>query len=362
MGWWAGVEKIFCKDYKMKTNIFGMTIEELSAEFDKLKLPKFRSKQIAEWIYKRGATSFKQMTNLSKSLRSQLEELYEIKPAKLIDRLDSDDGLTTKFLLELNDGNAVETVLMRHDYGNSVCISTQVGCAMGCKFCASTIKGLERNLSAAEILSEVLFVNSMIKEQRIDNIVVMGIGEPLMNYDNLIKFLKMIHADYTIGLSYRKITVSTCGIVPNIYKLAEEDIPITLSISLHAPTNELRSQIMPINNNFGINEVVKAGRDYGEKTGRRVTYEYILIGEVNDTTEHALQLSRLLSGQLANVNLIPINPVAERDFKRPTKECVNKFADFLNNHGITATIRKEMGANINAACGQLRMKAILNNE
>ena len=337
-------------------NLFGLTIDELSTELSKLNLPKFRAKQIAEWIYKRSAISFEQMTNLSKSLRSQLEELYEIKPAQLIDCLDSDDGLTTKFLLELNDGNAVETVLMRHDYGNSVCISTQVGCAMGCKFCASTIKGLERNLSAAEILSEVLFVNSMLKEQRIDNIVVMGIGEPLMNYDNLIKFLKMIHADYTIGLSYRKITISTCGIVPNIYKLAEEDLPITLSISLHAPTNELRSKIMPINNNFGIDEVVKAGRDYGDKTGRRVTYEYILIGEVNDTTEHALQLSRLLSGQLANVNLIPINPVAERDFKRPTKERVNKFAEFLNNHGITATIRKEMGANINAACGQLRLR------
>ena len=342
----------------MSKNLFGLTIDELSAELSNLKLPKFRAKQIAEWIYKRGATSFEQMTNLSKNLRSQLEALYEIKPAKLIDRLDSDDGLTTKFLLELNDGNAVETVLMRHDYGNSVCISTQVGCAMGCKFCASTIKGLERNLTSAEILSEVLFVNSTLDGQRIDNIVVMGIGEPLMNYDNLLKFLKMIHEDYTIGLSYRKITVSTCGIVPNIYKLAEEDLPITLSISLHAPNNELRSQLMPINSNFSIDEVVKAGKDYGDKTSRRVTYEYILIANVNDTTEHALQLSRLLAGQLANVNLIPINPVDERDFKRPTKDRVNKFADFLNNHGITATIRKEMGTNINAACGQLRLRNI----
>ena len=303
------------------------------------------SKKLVAYFSASGVTA-----NVAKNLAQATGSgLYEIKPAKLIDRLDSDDGLTTKFLLELNDGNAVEAVLMRHDYGNSVCISTQVGCAMGCKFCASTIKGLERNLTSSEILSEVLFVNSTLDGQRIDNIVVMGIGEPLMNYDNLLKFLKMIHEDYTIGLSYRKITVSTCGIVPNIYKLAEEDLPITLSISLHAPNNELRSQLMPINSNFSIDEVVKAGKDYGDKTGRRVTYEYILIANVNDTTEHALQLSRLLAGQLANVNLIPINPVDERDFKRPTKERVNKFADFLNNHGITATVRKEMGTNINAA-------------
>lgn len=338
------------------SNIFGLSLEELTAELSTLKLPKFRAKQIAAWIYQRGATSFEQMTDLPKNLRDQLAELYEIKPAKLITRLDSTDGLTTKFLLGLSDGAAVETVLMRHDYGNSVCISTQVGCAMGCKFCASTILGLERNLSAGEILSEVLFVNSMLEGQRIDNIVIMGIGEPLMNYDNLIKFLKMIHSEYTIGLSYRKITVSTCGIVPNIYKLAEEDLPITLSISLHAPNDELRSRLMPINENFHIDKVVKAGRDYGEKTGRRVTYEYILIAGVNDTKEHALQLSRLLSGQLCNVNLIPINPVAERDFKKPSVERVNSFAEYLNNRGITATVRKEMGANINAACGQLRLR------
>ena len=338
------------------SNIFGLSLEELTSEFSTFRLPKFRAKQIAAWIYQRGATSFEQMTDLPKHLREQLAELYEIKPARLITRLDSTDGLTTKFLLELNDGAAVEAVLMRHDYGNSVCISTQVGCAMGCKFCASTILGLERNLSAAEILSEVFFVNTALEEQRIDNIVIMGIGEPLMNYENLIKFLKTIHSEYTIGLSYRKITVSTCGIVPNIYRLAKEDLPITLSISLHAPNDELRSRLMPINENFHIDEVVKAGKDYADKTGRRVTYEYILIAGVNDTKEHALQLSRLLGGQLANVNLIPINPVAEREFKRPSKERINNFADYLNNRGINATIRKEMGSNINAACGQLRLR------
>lgn len=341
------------------SNLFGLTIEELIDEIATLNIPKFRAKQIAAWIYQRGATSFDEMTDLSKSLRQQLSERYEIKVARLIDRLDSSDGLTTKFLLALNDSAAVEAVLMRHDYGNSVCISTQAGCAMGCKFCASTISGFERNLTSAEILSEVIFVNDILRteNQKVNSIVVMGIGEPLMNYDNLMEFLKMIHEDYTIGLSYRKVTVSTCGIVPKIYKLAEENLPITLSISLHAPNNVLRSKLMPVNDNFSIEEVVKAGRDYGEQTGRRVTYEYILISEVNDTNEHALQLSRLLAKQLANVNLIPINPVAERDFHRPKEERIKYFADFLNSHGITATVRREMGANINAACGQLRLKA-----
>ena len=326
-------------------NLFGLTVEAIADELSTLKLPKFRAKQIAAWIYQRNVNTFEQMTDLPKNLRSQLDELFEIRTAKLIDRLDS-------------DGAAVETVLMRHDYGNSVCISTQVGCQMGCKFCASTVKGLERNLTVGEILSEVLFVNSILEGQRIDNIVIMGIGEPLMNFDNLIKFLNLIHESYTLGLSYRKITISTCGIVPNIYKLAELDIPLTLSISLHAPNNQLRSQLMPINDTFSIDQVVKAGRDYADKTGRRVTYEYILINEVNDTMEHALQLSRLLSGQLANVNLIPINPVVERNFYRPSKERIKRFSDYLNNHGITATIRKEMGTSINAACGQLRSRHI----
>ncbi len=344
----------------MQKNLFGLTIDELTKELLNLNLPKFRAKQIAAWIYQRGATSFDEMTDISKNLRQQLNENYEINIVNLIKRLDSSDGLTTKFLLKLDDGAKIETVLMRHDYGNSVCISTQVGCAMGCKFCASTLKGLERNLTSTEILAEVVFVNDILRaeNQKIDSIVIMGIGEPLMNFDNLIKFLTLIHEDYTLNLSYRKITISTCGIVPNIYKLAELNLPITLSISLHAPTNVLRSQLMPINDTFKVEEVVKAGRDYGDKTGRRVTYEYILIGEVNDTTEHALQLSRLLSGQLANVNLIPLNPVAETKFKKPSKERIKNFADFLNNRHINATIRREMGANINAACGQLRIKSI----
>ena len=346
-----------------KINLFGKTLDELEFELSKINLPKFRAKQLAAWIYQRGVHSFDEMTDLSKSMRQNLSERYVIEGAKLISRLDSKDDLTTKYLLAMDGSTAVETVLMRHDYGNSICISTQAGCAMGCKFCASTVRGLERNLTSAEILSEVIFVNDQLRNtnQKVDTIVVMGIGEPLMNYDNLIRFLKLIHEPYTLGLSYRKITVSTCGIVPNIYKLAAENLPITLSISLHAPTDVLRSQLMPINERFNINEVVEAGGKYGDDTGRRVTYEYILIEEVNDTEEHARQLAKLLRKQLANVNLIPINPVSGKNFCRPSKERIKRFEEILKGCGIGATIRKEMGANINAACGQLRLK-IMNQE
>ena len=235
---------------------------------------------------------------------------------------------------------------------------------MGCKFCASTLKGLERNLTAGEMLGEIIFVNNFLakENQKVDTLVVMGTGEPLTNFENLIKMLRLLHENYTLGLSYRKVTISTCGIVPAIYKLIEENIPVTLSISLHAPTNNLRSAIMPINSAFGLQEVLKAGNNYAQKTGRRVTYEYILLGGVNDTEEHARQLSKILSGQLANVNLIPVNPVDERNFQRPANKSVKKFFHFLNTHGINATIRREMGAGIDAACGQLRAKNFANLE
>lgn len=339
-----------------KKNLFGLTLSELETELSDL--PKFRAKQIAAWIYQRGAESFDEMTDLSKNLREKLSEKYFVQTARLVTQLDSSDGLTTKFLLAFSDGAAVETVLMRHDYGNSVCISTQVGCAMGCKFCASTLKGLERDLKPAEMLGEIIFVNNFLlkQNQKVDNLVIMGTGEPLMNFDNLIKFLRLLHENYTLGMSYRKITVSTCGIVPAIKKLIAEKIPVTLSISLHAPNNKLRSAIMPINSAFSIEQVIKAGDEYAEETGRRVTYEYTLLGGVNDTEEHARQLSKILSGKSANVNLIPVNPVDERNFQRPTNNSVKKFFHFLNTHGINAVIRKEFGTEINAACGQLRNK------
>lgn len=337
-----------------KKNLFGLTLAEIENELSDL--PPFRAKQIASWMYQRGAISFEGMTDLSKNLRADLMQRYEIFMPQLVKKLVSKDNLTTKFLLEFADGAAVEVVLMRHDYGNSVCISTQVGCAMGCKFCASTLNGLQRNLTAGEMLGEIIFVQNFLRteNQKVDTLVIMGTGEPLTNFDNLLKMLKLLHENYTLGFSYRKITISTCGIVPAIKKLIAEKIPVTLSISLHAPNNKLRSEIMPINSAFPLNEVLKAGEEYALATGRRVTYEYILIGGVNDTEEHARQLVKILSGQLCNVNLIPINPVDERNFQPPTRNAVQKFFHFLNSHNINATIRKEFGAGINAACGQLR--------
>ncbi len=340
-----------------KKNLFGLTLTELEKEISPL--PKFRAKQIAAWIYQRGANSFDEMTDLSKKIRAELREKYFVQSAKLVTELNSADGLTTKFLLAFEDGAAVETVLMRHDYGNSICISTQVGCNMGCKFCASTLKGLERNLTAGEMLGEIIFVQNFLSREnkKIDTLVIMGTGEPLANFDNLMKFLRLIHENYTLGMSYRKITISTCGIVPAVKKLIAEKIPVTLSISLHAPNNKLRSEIMPINSAFDIQQVLKVGDEYARETGRRVTYEYILLGGVNDTEEHARQLAKILSGQLANVNLIPVNSVDERNFQRPTDHAIKKFFHFLNTHGINATVRKEFGAEINAACGQLRIRA-----
>ena len=341
-----------------KKNIFGLTLPEIETEFETL--PKFRAKQIAAWIYQRGAVSFEDMTDLPKNLRADLIQRYEIQTPQLVKKLVSKDNLTIKFLLKFKDGAAVEVVLMRHDYGNSICISTQVGCAMGCKFCASTLNGLQRNLTAGEMLGEIIFVQNFLRDenQKVDSLVIMGTGEPLTNFDNLIKMLKLLHENYTLGLSYRKITISTCGIVPAIKKLIAEKIPVTLSISLHAPNNKLRSALMPINSAFPLETVLKAGEEYALETGRRVTYEYILIGGVNDTEEHARQLAKILAGQLCNVNLIPINPVDERNFQPPTHNATQKFFHFLNTHNINSTIRKEFGAGINAACGQLRNQGL----
>lgn len=336
-------------------NLFGLTLPELELEVRSLGQKKFRAAQIASQMYKHGVRSFDQMTELSKELRAQLSERYSLEAARLIDRLDSPS--TTKFLLDLN-GARIECVLMRHDYGNSVCISSQAGCAMSCAFCASTLNGLERNLTAGEMLAQVLFIDGELRAeaQKVDSIVVMGSGEPLMNFDNLVRFLELVHAPYSLGMSYRRITVSTCGIVPNIYKLAELDLPITLSISLHAPNDAIRSKLMPIARTFPIEKVVEAGGRYAEQTGRRVTYEYILIDGVNDSPENARSLSNLLKDQLANVNLIPINPIVERNFNKPSARAIKNFVEVLDSRGLGSTIRKEFGADINAACGQLRNK------
>ena len=337
-------------------NLFGMTLEALQEQFAELGQPKFRARQTAEWMYQRGARTFGEMTNLSKELRQKLSAQHEILRPEEQTRLDSADGLTTKLLLRFADGTAVETVLMRQPYGNSICISSQAGCNMGCKFCASTLHGMERNLTTGEMFAQALHIQDFLREEGsgVDTVVVMGSGEPLMNYEALLGFLHLMHEPYALGMGYRNFTISTSGIVPGIYRLMEEGIPVNLSISLHAPNDALRSELMPINRKYPLQDVVEAGRAYGERTKRRVTYEYILIDHLNDGEEHARELCSLLSGQLAGVNLIPINPVVERNLLRPSPERIRHFETMLQSRHINVTVRREMGTDIDAACGQLR--------
>ena len=346
-------------------DIFGMKLAELQQVLAEFKLPKFRAKQVAEWLYVRGASSFEEMTNLPKAQRAELAASLTIGRPRLKTRLDSADGRTSKFLLEFADGTAVETVLMRQPYGNSICVSTQAGCNMGCVFCASTLHGMARNLTVGEIAGQAVYINDMLKAEdggKVDTVVIMGSGEPLMNYDNVLGFIRLLHEDYVLGLGYRNFTLSTSGIVPNMYRLAEEGLPISLSLSLHAPNEELRSQIMPINRKYHLQGTVAATRNYAEVTKRRVTYEYILIDGLNDSEKEAEELAKLLHGQLASVNLIPINPVKERNLLRPSQARIEAFENYLKAHHINVTVRKEMGTDIQAACGQLRNKHLQEHE
>jgi len=342
----------------LNTNIFGMTLAELQDALKQMSLPAYRAKQIIEWMYKKNVTSFTEMTNLPLALREELAEKFSIFRANLLDRQDSSDGKTTKFLLAFSDGVAVETVLMRQPYGNSICVSTQAGCNMACAFCASGINGMDRNLTTGEILAQALFINEWLQHEdhRINNIVIMGSGEPLANYESVLGFIRLIHEKYCMDLGYRNITVSTSGIVPKIEALIKENLPLTLSISLHAPNNQIRSQLMPINEKYPVEMVVKAGALYADETKRRVTYEYILIAGVNDKPEHAHELAALLRGQMASVNLIPINPVVEKGFNRPSAAQIKSFEELLLKHHVVVTVRREMGNDIQAACGQLRNK------
>ncbi len=336
-----------------------MPLAELQAELKPYNVPGFRAKQIAQWLYQKGVVDFGAMTNLSKDLRAQLAQAFVIARPQVKARLDSQDGKTTKFLLEYADGTAIETVLMRQPYGNSICVSTQAGCNMGCAFCASTLHGMARDLTCGEILAQAVVINDMLREEngsKVDTMVIMGSGEPLMNYAEVLKFLRLIHEPYTLGMGYRNITLSTSGIVPRMYQLAEEGLPISLSVSLHAPNQELRSELMPINRKYPIQDVVAAARNYADKTKRRVTYEYILIDGVNDGEEQAKELVALMRGQLASVNLIPINPVVERNLLRPSKARIDWFEGYLASHHVNVTVRREMGTDIQAACGQLRNK------
>ncbi|MCI8513279.1 MAG: 23S rRNA (adenine(2503)-C(2))-methyltransferase RlmN [Lachnospiraceae bacterium] len=313
----------------------------------------FRAGQIYEWLHARQAADFDEMTNLSLSLRARCKEVFEITVLEPVRVLSSRLDGTRKFLFRLKDGNVIESVFMPYHYGNSVCISSQVGCRMGCRFCASTLDGLVRGLEVSEMLDQVYRIGKITGE-RISHVVVMGSGEPLDNYENLVGFLKCITDGKGFGLSARNITISTCGLVPQMYRFAEEGIPVTLALSLHASGDETRRELMPVARKYSLEEVLKACDYYFEKTGRRISFEYSLVHGVNDTPGEAEELRRLLKGKNCHVNLIPVNPIKERDFRRGSGAEIVNFKNILEKSGINVTIRREMGRDIEGACGQLR--------
>lgn len=337
------------------TDIKALTFEQLNSLMAEMNQPKFRAKQIFKWLHSDGVKSFEQMTNISKELRLRLAENCFISACEIEDKYVSSIDGTVKYLFRLYDGEYVESVVMKYKYGSTICVSSQVGCKMGCTFCASTLAGFKRNLTAGEIESQL---HSAQKDLgiRISHIVMMGIGEPLDNFDNVKAFLKNVNDENGLNISMRNITLSTCGIVPKIYELMDMDLQLTLTISLHAPNDIIRSNTMPINNRYNIDELLKACIEYGKKTGRRVSFEYTLIKDVNDSEEAALELADRLRGSLCHVNLIPVNDVRERDNKRGSKADIIKFQNILKRNGINATIRRTLGSDINASCGQLRRK------
>ncbi len=340
-----------------RNDICSYTYSELQEAVKNLGEKPFRAKQIYEWLHVKLAEDFDEMTNLSKAFRDRLSDQYEIPKMKLVKRQISKKDGTEKYLFELGDDNLVESVLMRYSYGNSVCISSQAGCRMGCKFCASTIGGLARNLRTSEMLGQVYRIQKLIGE-RVSNIVVMGTGEPLDNYDNFLKFVHMASDEHGLHISQRNITASTCGIVPNMQRLAEEGLQITLALSLHGSSQEKRRRLMPVADKYSLTEVLGACDYYFRKTGRRVTFEYSLVEGVNDTDEDAKELIRMLQGRNCHINLIPVNPVRERDFKKPERKKILVFKNKLEHHKINVTIRRERGSDIDGACGQLRRRYI----
>lgn len=338
-----------------KQFIYDLSLEELNNWVQAHGEKSFRANQLYEWIYQKRASSFELMSNLSKGFREKLEDAFSIDPLKELVCQKSSDG-TIKFLFQLHDGHAIETVIMRHNYGNSICVTTQVGCRIGCTFCASTLGGLKRNLTAGEIVAQVVYAQRVLDEsnERVSHIVVMGIGEPFENYDALIRFIQIINHDKGINIGQRHITVSTSGIVPKIYEFADLQLQVTLAISLHAPNTELRSRLMPVNRRFPMADLMEACHYYVNKTGRRISFEYGLFGGVNDQPEHAEELATLLKPIFCLVNLIPVNYVPERDYVRTPKNEIFQFRNILEDRGITVTIRREHGSDIAAACGQLR--------
>ena len=340
-----------------RKDIKSYTWEELQSEIKEIGEKAFRAKQIYEWLHVKLADSFDEMTNLSKDLREKLKEHYTIPTVHMLERQESQIDGTNKFLFRLTDGHVVESVLMRYKHGNSVCISSQVGCRMGCKFCASTIGGLERNLLASEMLGQIYQIQKITGE-RVSNVVVMGTGEPLDNYDNFLRFVKMLTDEHGLNISQRNLTVSTCGIVPNMKRLAQEKLQITLALSLHGSTQEKRKELMPVANKYDLSEVLEACDYYFQETGRRITFEYSLVHGVNDTKEDERELIQILKKRNCHLNLIPVNPIKERDYAKPSKKSAENFKNNLEKSGINVTIRREMGSDIDGACGQLRRRYV----
>ena len=340
-----------------KKDIRSFTFDELKIEMEGIGEKAFRAKQVYEWLHVKLVDSFDEMTNLSKSLREKLDSQYRIPLVNMVSRQVSKLDGTNKFLFQLEDGNVVESVLMRYKHGNSVCISSQVGCRMGCKFCASTIGGLERNMLPSEMLGEIYQVQK-ISGERVSNVVIMGTGEPLDNYDYFVRFIRLLTDENGLNLSQRNVTISTCGIVPNMKRLAEEQFQITLALSLHGSTQEKRKTLMPVANKYELSEVLEACDYYFEKTGRRITFEYSLVQGVNDQEEDARELIEILKPRNCHLNLIPVNPIKERDFQKPSRKSAENFKNNLEKSGINVTIRREMGSDIDGACGQLRRRYV----
>ncbi len=336
-----------------KQDILSMSFKELSAAIKEMGEPSFRAKQIYLWLHSECVSAFDEMTNISKSLRTRLGDNFVIFNAAIEKKLISEYDDTVKYLFRLHDGELVESVLMKYKYGYSICVSTQVGCRMGCKFCASTLDGVVRNLAASEILSQI-YAAQRDNGIKISHTVLMGMGEPLDNFDNVMRFLELITDEQGQNMSMRHISLSTCGIVPKIYELMEKDLQLTLSVSLHAPTDEIRSSMMPVNKKWNTEQLLKACSDYAQRTKRRISFEYALVSGVNDSDECAVILAERIRGILCHVNLIPVNEVRETGLARPSKSRIMSFSSVLEKKGCTVTVRRELGADINASCGQLR--------
>ena len=342
--------------------LLSMSLEELTAWLKERGYPAFRGRQLYEWL-QRGA-SFDEMTNLPKDFRARLAEGASANPVRIRDAFVSKMDGTEKYLYELDDGNLIEGVLMRYHHGNTLCLSTQIGCRMGCAFCASTLEGCVRSLTPAEMLGQIIAVNRRLNgEGRVGNVVLMGSGEPLDNYDNVMKFLRLMNDARGLNMSLRGVSLSTCGLVPNMYRLADEGLPVTLSVSLHAPNDEIRRKLMPVARAYAMEDVLAACRNYVDKTGRRVIFEYAMVGDMNCETAHADELAHRLRGLQCHVNLIPLNEVKERDaLKAPTPAQVERFMKRLEERHISVTRRREMGDDIQGACGQLRRHTLMNEQ